>query len=302
MEYYNVTGPDVLWARYFTVKNPADGASRDVGFTQKFTRPGTRAEKINQPPVVQGTRIDDPTESVICMACRDGDKLHIVERSASAADLTASVGGKRRLEATLELDGVRVAPNPPPGRGNSFVHWTVPAAPGRYTLRTVRHDDFSGQTLAKRVATDWTFRSASATGTVKEPATCYTQWINISSGKCDWQPLIQLGHDFDLALDDTTAAGRPYRFTVTPHPMPGAPRIAGMRTSVSYDDGVTWKPALVLPAGGGSYRVVVNHPKLARTTGAVSVRTEAWDRAGNRVVQTIDRAYGLAEPGRGNPR
>ncbi|MFV2113962.1 S8 family serine peptidase [Micromonospora sp. LOL_025] len=294
-EYYNVTGPDVLWARYFTVINRADGASRGTDHIGTFTRPLSRTEKIHQPPVVLGTLPSHPPQQHTCMSCRDGDTIYLLERSSSAADLTSSVSGTRRVQATLERDGARITPNPPPGRGGNFLHWTVSPEPGEYTLRTVREDRFSGQTLAKRIATDWTFRSAGATGTVREPAQCYTALINIGTGACDWQPLIQLEHDFDLSLTDTAQAGRAYRFEVTPHAAPNAPRIAGLRTWVSYDDGATWKQAVVVPGLGGSYHALVVHPKLAKTTGAVSVRTEAWDRSGNRVVQTIDRAYGLTD-------
>ncbi|MGK5518212.1 S8 family peptidase [Micromonospora sp. URMC 107] len=294
-EYYNASGPDVLWARYFTVRNPADDTTRGSDQVGRFPRATTRTEKIHQPPVVLGALPDDSGLPTTCMGCRDGDSIYLLERSSSAADLTSTVSGGRRVQATLERDGVRITPNPPPGRGTNFMHWTVPSAPGQYTLRTVRNDNFSGQTLAKRIATDWTFRSASATGTVRQPASCYTEQIRIGSGRCDWQPLIQLEHDFDLSLTDTTQAGRAYRFEVTPHAAPNAPRIAGLRTWVSYDDGATWKQAAVVPGLGGSYHALVVHPKLAETSGAVSVRTEAWDRSGNRVVQTIDRAYGLTD-------
>jgi hypothetical protein len=48
-----------------------------------------------------------------------------------------------------------------------------------------------------------------------------------------------------------------------------------------------------LKAGDGAFRVLLNHPRLDRTTGAVTLRVHAWDRAGNTVTQTVDRAYGL---------
>jgi hypothetical protein len=50
--------------------------------------------------------------------------------------------------------------------------------------------------------------------------------------------------------------------------------------------------------GNGVYEADVRYPKEGRgTTGAVSVKAEAWDVAGNRVEQTVTRAFGLREGG-----
>ena len=48
--------------------------------------------------------------------------------------------------------------------------------------------------------------------------------------------------------------------------------------------------------GRGEFEVKVRYPSLGLTTGAVSLKAEAWDAGGNRVEQTIVRAYGLREP------
>ncbi|WP_410785021.1 hypothetical protein [Kribbella sp. C-35] len=44
-------------------------------------------------------------------------------------------------------------------------------------------------------------------------------------------------------------------------------------------------------SGRSEYTAVLKHPK--RSTGAVSLRTEGVDAAGNTIKQTITRAYGL---------
>jgi len=64
---------------------------------------------------------------------------------------------------------------------------------------------------------------------------------------------------------------------------------------VSYDDGAHWTVAVVSGAHG-HFHALVAHPARRRTTGAVSIRTEVWDSAGNRVDQVITRAYGLSGP------
>lgn len=70
--------------------------------------------------------------------------------------------------------------------------------------------------------------------------------------------------------------------------------IQGLELEASFDDGATWTDARVIrPLGNGAYWVMIKHPKLSDTTGAVTLRARAWDNAGNEVSQTIDRAYGL---------
>jgi hydrogenase maturation factor HypE len=64
---------------------------------------------------------------------------------------------------------------------------------------------------------------------------------------------------------------------------------------VSFDDGAGWEQAKVRSRGRGEFEVKVKYASLAATTGAVSLRAEAWDAGGNRVEQTILRAYGLRE-------
>ncbi|MEU4604342.1 hypothetical protein AB0F43_15280 [Kribbella sp. NPDC023972] len=46
-------------------------------------------------------------------------------------------------------------------------------------------------------------------------------------------------------------------------------------------------------SGRSEYTAVLKHPRLQSTTGAVSLRTEGVDAAGNTIKQTIKRAYGL---------
>ncbi len=63
--------------------------------------------------------------------------------------------------------------------------------------------------------------------------------------------------------------------------------VTGLTVDVSYDDGATWAKAEV--AGGGqNLRATVRHPGRA---GHASLRAVAVDAAGNRVEQTIIRAY-----------
>ncbi|MFC8616024.1 hypothetical protein ACFT9M_06350 [Micromonospora purpureochromogenes] len=73
----------------------------------------------------------------------------------------------------------------------------------------------------------------------------------------------------------------------------GSSEMAGAKVEVSYDDGATWLPTKVERKDENSFQVLLLHPRLADTNGNVSLRTEFWDSAENRTVQTITRAHGL---------
>jgi len=59
------------------------------------------------------------------------------------------------------------------------------------------------------------------------------------------------------------------------------------RVEVSYDDGLTWGPALVLPSEEGW----LEHPSGARY---LSLRASTEDASGFAVEQTMLRAYAIA--------
>ena len=61
-------------------------------------------------------------------------------------------------------------------------------------------------------------------------------------------------------------------------------RPAKLAFEVSYDEGTTWQPT---KAVGGTH-LSLKHPAKA---GSVSLRAKLTDRAGNTLVQTIERAY-----------
>jgi len=132
---------------------------------------------------------------------------------------------------------------------------------------------------------------------VNQPYTCPSGVLTGNPDPCGWLPLIYPQYELPLALDNTAPAGRPFSFTINAMPAApsGAPPIAGARVWVSYDDGAHWI-AVPVSGGHGQFRVLVAHPARRHTSGAVSIRTEFWDTAGNRVEQTINRAYGLSSP------
>jgi hypothetical protein len=108
--------------------------------------------------------------------------------------------------------------------------------------------------------------------------------------------LLFLRYDANVALDNTVRAGRSdeIRVTVDRQARKGA-RFTWLKLWFSTDDGATWDRARVTPRGNGVFEADVRYPRLSATTGAVSLKAVAWDVAGNRVEQTLARAFGLRE-------
>lgn len=146
--------------------------------------------------------------------------------------------------------------------------------------------------LAAHVSTGWTFVSAAPTELEIEGCGEVLPSANV----CAALPVIMLGYDVPLDLLNRAPAGRAFEFAVRTSRAKGysGPKeVAGLKVSVSYDDGATWVAARVERGRGGEFAVRTHHPKLAATNGFVSLRAETWDRRGNRTVQTIERAYFL---------
>jgi hypothetical protein len=152
------------------------------------------------------------------------------------------------------------------------------ATPADYRLvldakRANAWSSYSTETL-----TTWTFAS-------RRPA----------AGKDEHPALPQV--DYDLALDELNRAAdqSAYTFRLSVGHVPGAtgPAFRSTQSWVSFNDGGTWKKIDLVDLGDGSFQATVAHPRVANTTGAVSLRVKATDRAGNSIDQTLYRAYGL---------
>jgi hypothetical protein len=97
---------------------------------------------------------------------------------------------------------------------------------------------------------------------------------------------------FAPPLDDhNLARAGTAKYPVTVQQQVGAAygNLTTLTVEVSYDDGMTWRPATI--QGTGLNRTVtVHHPAGVRF---VSLRATAADDRGTAVTETIIRAYGL---------
>ncbi len=149
--------------------------------------------------------------------------------------------------------------------------FTVPgdAATYRLTLDVTRDQPWWTTSTATRSA--WTFRSGRPAGV-------------------EVLPMIQMGYELATDLRNTVAAAKPYTLVLRPGYQPGAtPRgPIAVIAEVSYDDGATWRRMPGRRDANGSYTVTA---PAAPRDGFASIRVTAWDAAGNRLDQTINRAW-----------
>ncbi|MCE6998301.1 S8 family serine peptidase [Saccharothrix sp. S26] len=150
-----------------------------------------------------------------------------------------------------------------------FAEYAVPDQDSSYRVEAEARQAGSAWTLSTVVSAKWTFRSSSA-----------------GEGKA----LPMLTARFDPAVDPHNRApgDRPFSFPVHVERQDGPARITSLSVDVSYDDGVTWRPASTR-RDHDRWTVTVRHPR----DGYVSLRARAADADGNRVEQTIVRAYQL---------
>lgn len=154
----------------------------------------------------------------------------------------------------------------------SSEQFTVPHRPGWYRL-SLDVTGLPGATALRDTSTAthtaWTFRSAAPKD--DQPIVL---------------PLIQLAYDIDTDLTNTVRADRAYPLQVRPGYQPGAAGPGGfdLVVQVSYDDGTHWRVVSLRGAAAS----VPPAPVGARFA---SVRVTARDRAGNRIEQTVIRAW-----------
>jgi hypothetical protein len=101
-------------------------------------------------------------------------------------------------------------------------------------------------------------------------------------------PLLQVDYDVPTDLYGRVAA-RPHVIGLNVHQQAGAPaaRSTSLQVEVSFDEGKTWRRVIAVGALG-RYVAVVPAGK-----GSVSLRVVAGDGLGNKVSQTVIKAYGI---------
>ncbi|WP_431915274.1 S8 family serine peptidase [Nonomuraea jabiensis] len=130
--------------------------------------------------------------------------------------------------------------------------------------------------FSTRVSAEWRFRSKSA-----EP------------GKRQVLPLLTVKIAPELDDRNRAAVGH-MSIPLSVQRQDGSPDLPlrKLTVEISYDDGRTWLPTLVHPAGKGTWAAQTWHPVSARG-GFASLRVNAADTGGNGFTETVIRAYQL---------
>ena len=171
--------------------------------------------------------------------------------------LTLSSGGKELASGADQLRQVKVAPGA-----------------AEYRLQVQTRNTTSWLPFSTQVDTDWTFRSATTAGP-----------------RPTGLPLLIVGYHPKLDVAQAAPAGRRFSLPVSAFradlQYTAQPKLRRLTVEVSYDAGATWTTAKLV-RGGAGWVADLSHPAKA---GSVSLRATAEDGDGNRVVQTILRAY-----------
>jgi subtilisin family serine protease len=286
-EYFNKLDPDVLHRgdaalgtqlrAVETIGSEPDESTRRWGTTPLTPGPTLLSEGPYGPSLLGE-----------CTICRQGDVL-IPTFHQVVGNGRQSVPGSFYAPDTrlFRQDGTEIPKTSPP-RFPNMPLFSLPKESGTYRLELN-----GGGTVAA-----WTFNSRARDADTVSPRHICPGWMYGTSGPCNPQPLVFVGYDLGgaQALDNTVPAGRDHTFEVdvnhqaSTEPMP---KIAGLKLAYSTDDGATWKDAQVREVREGVYTTTLTYPELDRTTGAVSLRAEAWDADGNKVEQTTTRAFPL---------
>ncbi|WP_157549521.1 S8 family peptidase [Nonomuraea candida] len=278
-EYFGPASDDVVWSRTIT------NASLELHSSDRFTRRDRRVpEQWFKAPLTPGAA-DVPSGypvTVPCAMCRDGDRFVPGEQWRDSDPRHYSNLGPVTSAPVLTVGDLR-----PPVQGRRPRWFAVPDGSGTYRLETV---DTTGRALSRKVSTTTSFASSPPSGPPRGHTCTF-------GPPCAVQPAIQLAYDLPLDLLNRAAAGRPFAFDLRAgahSTVRRAPEVNRVEVEFSVDDGASWQQVRrVTKRGDGRHRVELTHPALAGTSGFVSLRVTASDRAGGSVTQTIERAYGL---------
>ncbi|HEX6361268.1 S8 family serine peptidase [Actinophytocola sp.] len=209
------------------------------------------------------------------VAYRQGDKLVLaVPMFADNDPGDASFYDPTNHGSTVvRKDGVEVGSRDDIAGLGTF---TLPAGPGTYTVVADANRPASETLvppLSTRTRAEWTFRAGAGT----------TARVALPFLDVRWAlPL----DDHNRAATGALRAG----LTVATQPGATAAKIRSVTVEVSYDDGATWRKATVRTAGD---RFEVGIPAGGANGGYASLRATATDTAGNKVTETVTRAYAL---------
>jgi subtilisin family serine protease len=231
-------------------------------------RPPTRVvwNKAVVGPSLRGTTKNTVPEEPHPWSWRTGGRLNV------KLPMYGDAAGRPRMvdtfsdatgSVTVYRDGVALGTTPV----TDFAEYPVPDQDSSYRVVADARQADATWTLSTVVTAEWAFRSSAAG---------------------DGKALPMLTTRFDPAVDVHNRAPGDRRFSFPAHVarQDGPVQVRALTVEVSYDDGATWRPADVR-RDHDHWTVSVRHPR----SGFASLRSTVSDVDGNRLTQTVLRAY-----------
>jgi subtilisin family serine protease len=264
------TQKGTVWRSYFDEEIPAVSETEwPVGvagqFGEDFVVVAGKAYRQNWNRAVFGPTVKGDYPSIL------REKNTIYGWVALAGDGNGNPGWSRwdKSASALYRNGKKV--KPADEYGDAFV---VPPglATYRFTTSAVRRGP---HVLSSQIDVAWTFKSKTVAG---------KKWLALPVSSVRIAPPVD--------ATNTVPAGKAATLglAVTRQKNSSAKAVKTLTVDVSYDDGKTWKKAVV-KGSGASWTIGVTHPKAA---GFASLRVLLTDKDGNTLKQTIKRAYRIA--------
>ncbi|MGW1886053.1 S8 family serine peptidase [Streptomyces sp. NPDC001970] len=271
-----ISAGDTLWLERVTHKSPWHTMFSLGGGMTGGVHQYTAGQRLREDWYGSVVRPTAPAGNAAFRSVRTGDTfaLRLAELTDGEGRHYGFAGDDEtdQVRTRLYRDGTQAADERAP--------WgSFPAAKGEgsYRLRVETSRNSSAWVFSTSTDTSWSFRSSS-------PA----------AGQEALLPLVLL--DYDVPVDTLNqvdgSSSTSLRLTARHQDGWTGARIAGMRVQASTDDGGRWASVPVSARGNGTFDVRLDRP-LTRHADFVSLRVEAWDSAGNKVEQTVVRAFGV---------
>jgi hypothetical protein len=265
-----VLANEVQWSQSVLPYNQDENALVDSSEVSGRYRPGQHELVRWFHPAATHSLPDDPTSWYEVTRTGTEFAAHISAFTDQANRVSDAYDAQHRIR--LYQDERLLA------EGESNGIWTVvPAGAARYRLELDSARSLDWRKYSTKLSSVWTIHS---TGTPGE----------------ERLPLLLV--DYDLPTADPfnqVRAGDLVPIELTIRHQAGAPTTArpkALTLAQSYDDGATWQPVTLVRTSEGKYLALVRHAK-SQADRAVSLRVDASDADGNRLVQTVTKAYGV---------
>jgi len=214
------------------------------------------------------------------------------------AGFFSGFGSFPKLSGTYEIDqnGVKIAGGDAVAASGGApdlltqVHLDSHPSVIRFVLDATRKGKGNTYPLSTSSQTVWTWHSARDThSTVPAGWECGSLLTGSPSRHCVVQPMMTLGYQVaGLSLAGKAKPGSQSLDLFAGHLQAATQAaITSAQVQVSFDDGATWQPASVTPAGAGHYQATFTAPPSS----FVTLRVTAQDAAGGEITETILRGY-----------